>query len=663
MRVRRETRAFGASGGCGATCCAGVDEPPSRRPGEWIKEKKRVVDELVLAHAGVFHARPETTRFRHHKTRILPPRPSGRHAPFAFALASMAGKKKKSGGKKRGGDGGSTEEPDPFAAPEVGALTLENADRDLAIARLKTSTAAYRDAGDLLEAHVDALRDAVARERRDERDISDHLGRELIARQADVKRLYAEVEARETLLREEEARLDDVVASRVKACDAVTLELEARRAALVEREAEVKERRRERSRILEGLKTISQSISDDAASQRREAAAADAAARLDAAERRRANAAFAEETRRQLAALTSERLAETTRETVADHERKTRALVRTTKTTGRLLAAREAAAAHASRSGVDARVAEATLEAAERRAQALDAKTRELLRALDAIEERRRVERRARDENDEAYDEDAAALGASARGRPALLADLRRVERERDARRAEAARVRDAQETRREDPARFVSRALARYVFLKRDALVAEDDDDGDDDDESRRDPSADERAERVPSAASSASEGYGAGGRVVERDERSPSRVRRLGDLNRRRRLEAARFVLDELRATLETGADVYAFGGVGGEPPRPNSKPKPNSKPNSKPNAAAKRAAREAPTRDGDPATATTFTTRPASGAPVDAAPPPREIPNSTRGLVGMPMLAKAKDLPPIPSVAARWGARRPF
>ena len=144
----------------------------------------------------------------------------------------MAGKKKKSGGKKRGGDGGSTEEPDPFAAPEVGALTLENADRDLAIARLKTSTAAYRDAGDLLEAHVDALRDAVARERRDERDISDHLGRELIARQADVKRLYAEVEARETLLREEEARLDDVVASRVKACDAVTLELEARRAAL-----------------------------------------------------------------------------------------------------------------------------------------------------------------------------------------------------------------------------------------------------------------------------------------------------------------------------------------------------------------------------------------------------------------------------------------------
>ena len=575
----------------------------------------------------------------------------------------MAGKKKKSGGKKRGGDGGSTEEPDPFAAPEVGALTLENADRDLAIARLKTSTAAYRDAGDLLEAHVDALRDAVARERRDERDISDHLGRELIARQADVKRLYAEVEARETLLREEEARLDDVVASRVKACDAVTLELEARRAALVEREAEVKERRRERSRILEGLKTISQSISDDAASQRREAAAADAAARLDAAERRRANAALADETRRQLAALTSERLAETTRETVADHERKTRALVRTTKTTGRLLAAREAAAAHASRSGVDARVAEATLEAAERRAQALDAKTRELLRALDAIEERRRVERRARDENDEAYDEDAAALGASARGRPALLADLRRVERERDARRAEAARVRDAQGTRREDPARFVSRALARYVFLKRDALVAEDedDDDGDDDDESRRDPSADERAERVPSAASSASEGYGASGRVVERDERSPSRVRRLGDLNRRRRLEAARFVLDELRATLETGADVYAFGGVGGEPSRP--KPKPNSKPKPKPNAAAKRAAREASSRDGDPATATTFTTRPASGAPVDAAPPPREIPNSTRGLVGMPMLTKAKDLPPIPSVAARWGARRPF
>jgi hypothetical protein len=584
----------------------------------------------------------------------------------------MAGKKKKSGGKKRGGDGGSTEEPDPFAAPEVGALTLENADRDLAIARLKTSTAAYRDAGDLLEAHVDALRDAVARERRDERDISDHLGRELIARQADVKRLYAEVEARETLLREEEARLDDVVASRVKACDAVTLELEARRAALVEREAEVKERRRERSRILEGLKTISQSISDDAASQRREAAVADAAARLDAAERRRANAAFAEETRRQLAALTSERLAETTRETVADHERKTRALVRTTKTTGRLLAAREAAAAHASRSGVDARVAEATLEAAERRAQALDAKTRELLRALDAIEERRRVERRARDENDKAYDEDAAALGASARGRPALLADLRRVERERDARRAEAARVRDAQGTRREDPARFVSRALARYVFLKRDALVAEDEDEDEDDDEdededeSRRDPSADERAERVPSAASSASEGYGASGRVVERDERSPSRVRRLGDLNRRRRLEAARFVLDELRATLETGADVYAFGGVGGEPPRPKPKPnsKPNSKPKPKPNAAAKRVAREAPSRDGDPATATTFTTRPASGAPpVDAAPPPREIPNSTRGLVGMPTLTKAKDLPPIPSVAARWGARRPF
>ena len=55
--------------------------------------------------------------------------------------------------------------------------------------------------------------------------------------------------------------------------------------------------------------------------------------------------------------------------------------------------------------------------------------------------------------------------------------------------------------------------------------------------------------------------------------------------------------------------------------------------------------------------------FATRPASGAPVDAAPPPREIPNATRGLVGMPMLTKAKDLPPIPSVAARWGARRPF
>ena len=105
-------------------------------------------------------------------------------------------------------------------------------------------------------------------------------------------------------------------------------------------------------------------------------------------------------------------------------------------------------------------------------------------------------------------------------------------------------------------------------MFLKRDALVAEDEDEDEDDDESRRDPSADERAERVPSAASSASEGYGASGRVVERDERSPSRVRRLGDLNRRRRLEAARFVLDELRATLETGAGVYAFGGVGGNP-----------------------------------------------------------------------------------------------
>ena len=333
-------------------------------------------------------------------------------------------------------------------------------------------------------------------------------------------------------------------------------------------------------------------ISDDAASQRREAAAADAAA----ARRRRAPPRERRVRRGDQAPArgADERTARGDDARDGGGPRAQDARARSNdKNDGRLLAAREAAAAHASRSGVDARVAEATLEAAERRAQALDAKTRELLRALDAIEERRRVERRAREENDKAYDEDAAALGASARGRPALLADLRRVERERDARRAEAARVRNAQGTRREDPARFVSRALARYVFLKRDALVAEDEDEDEDDDESRRDPSADERAERVPSAASSASEGYGASGRVLERDERSPSRVRRLGDLNRRRRLEAARFVLDELRATLETGADVYAFGGVGGEPPRPKPKPKPkpNSKP--KPNAAAKRAA----------------------------------------------------------------------
>ena len=199
-------------------------------------------------------------------------------------------------------------------------------------------------------------------------------------------------------------------------------------------------------------------------------------------------------------------------------------------------------------------------------------------------------------------------------------------------------------------------------MFLKRDALVAEDEDEDEDDDESRRDPSADERAERVPSAASSASEGYGASGRVVERDERSPSRVRRLGDLNRRRRLEAARFVLDELRATLETGADVYAFGGVRGEPrDRTETETETELETETERGGEARgeggARARRRP-GDGD----YVYECVPPRARP-SRAPPPREIPNSTRGLVGMPMLTKAKDLPPIPSVAARWGARRPF
>ena len=573
----------------------------------------------------------------------------------------MAGKKKKSGGKKRGGDGGSTEEPDPFAAPEVGALTLENADRDLAIARLKTSTAAYRDAGDLLEAHVDALRDAVARERRDERDISDHLGRELIARQADVKRLYAEVEARETLLREEEARLDDVVASRVKACDAVTLELEARRAALVEREAEIKERQRERSRILEGLKTISQSISDDAAPQRREAAAAARAAR---ARRRRAPPRERRVRRGDQAPArgADERTARGDDARDGGGPRAQDARARSNdKNDGapsrrerrRRRTRRDRASTRASRRRRSRRPNDAPGRSTRRRANfCAPGRDRGTASRREARARRKRQGVRRR--------------RGGARGERG--ADRRfsrtsgRVERERDARRAEAARVRDAQGTRREDPARFVSRALARYVFLKRDALVAEDEDE---DGGRRRVASRSERRR---------ARREGAVRRVVRvRGVRRERRSRREGRAKPVSRSAPGRFesaaaarggAVRPRRAPRDArdGRRVYAFGGVGGGTPRPKPKPKPkpNSKP--KPNAAAKRAAREAPSRDGDRRRRRRLRRVPPRARPSRRAPPP-EIPNSTRGLVGMPMLTKAKDLPPIPSVAARWGARRPF
>ena len=333
---------------------------------------------------------------------------------------------------------------------------------------------------------------------------------------------------------------------------------------------------------------------------------------------------------------------------MADHERKTRARSND-ENDGRLLRRR---AGQQRRDRASTRVAEATLEAAERRAQALDAKTRELLRALDAIEERRRVERRAREENDKAYDEDAAALGASARGRPALLADLRRVERERDARRAEAARVRDAQGTRREDPARFVSRALARYVFLKRDALVAEDEDD----DERRARAAIRARRARREGAVRRVVRvrGYGASGELSRGTTKPVSR----SAPGRFESAAAARARVRPRRAPRDAEtAPTSRVRGVG--EPRDRNRNRTETETETERGGEARgEGGAFARRRPGDGDDVYDASARRAR----DAAPPPRGS-NSTRGLVGMPMLTKAKDLPPIPSVAARWGARRPF
>ena len=566
----------------------------------------------------------------------------------------------KKGGKKKGGAKKSGAEPDPFARPEVSDGALEVGEREVDIGHLKRELGAFQDASATLAIQNEALRSAVAREREDAKDVNDYLTAELLAKDSAVEALLAEVASREEQIRVARDTMEERVAAMVKTSEAETQVLLDELALLRGQEDAVRARQAEKARILDGLERVSQLLAAESHAQKSDLADAEGRHLRDKAHLRAEMDLTIRETALSLTRLTDEQLVVTTKRAIMENESKRESLGERTRTTERLSTAHEVIAAGRRAATLEAETAARTVDEMRARERALTRRAEVLTARLRAIEDARRAADCDAKEGEDAYDAAAAEMGRLQRERPARLAALAAARKERDATRRVAAALRERTGTRREDPACFVARTLGHFVAeLRTNFVSADDDDEGDEEDENDASRArGGVAAESDAVASTSSSEDDDIFGRSRATTKHAPGefagrtgpgrRIRRLSDLNRRQRVAAVDALMAELRKTRDDGDTGY-FGGVGGARPDPKiRKPVVPVTRTSRPVAKAPPAVRAEVKREAD-----------ASGTRrMESASSRAEVPNSVRRLVGMKPVAKADDLPPVPTIESRWG-----
>lgn len=565
----------------------------------------------------------------------------------------------KKGGKKKGGAKKSGAEPDPFARPEVSDGALEVGEREVDIGHLKRELGAFQDASATLAIQNEALRSAVAREREDAKDVNDYLTAELLAKDSAVEALLAEVASREEQIRVARDTMEERVAAMVKTSEAETQVLLDELALLRGQEAAVRARQAEKARILDGLERVSQLLAAESHAQKSDLADAEGRHLRDKAQLRAEMDLTIRETALSLTRLTDEQLVVTTKRAIMENESKRESLGERTRTTERLSKAHEVIAAGRRAATLEAETAARTVDEMHARERALTRRAEVLTARLRAIEDARRAVERDAKEGEDAYDAAAAEMGRLQRERPERLAALAAARKERDATRRVAAALRERTGTRREDPACFVARTLGHFVAeLRTNFVSADDDDEGDEEDEYENDASharGGVAAESDAVASTSSSEDDDIFGRSRATTKHAAGvpgptgrRIRRLSDLNRRQRVAAVDALMAELRKTRDDGDTGY-FGGVGGARPDPKiRKPVVPVARTSRPVAKVPPVVRVEVKREAD----VSDTRR------MESASSRAEVPNSVRRLVGMKPVAKADDLPPVPTIESRWG-----
>ena len=485
---------------------------------------------------------------------------------------------------------------DPSAELEVSA-GAQVGEREFAIGRLKTQLGEFQDASAVLEIQNETLRDAVAAEVEDARDVRAYLRRELVEAEALVNMLAASVAERES---EVEAQRDETESAYERARAAAAAANEAVVSKLERHDLEAKQRRareRDRARLLAAIDAVSDALASESRERRERAARLEGEALSERAALARRHERVIRQKRLRLLRRADAQLEVTTKRAISVRERRGGALAIAAVRAEREAREREAARRKSVRARAALETSRALVAAANERADALLASIASVESCIAAVERDRRAFARGGSQTRQ----DALVAGLEARGREASVAAARAdpagVERERDGARARLREAREENEARttpvsaRADAPRAV--AVGKEGFPGAAAMLA-----------------ASMEAARAATGLTSS---------ALESDED---------------------FAIGLRMETLDAFADALEARRIPGDASAPPEDVPGDDRPGTP------------PAEDVAPSREESKTPRRVESSPV---------PDAVRALVGMRALPKAKDLPPIPSFESRmllWG-----
>ena len=293
--------------------------------------------------------------------------------------------------KKKDAKGGGDDDkpPPPPELPELTSHQLEMNERALHAARLQISLDAFRTRTTSLERTNAALKAAVADTTRATSDVEEYLTWELAARREIVDELQARIDAKTRECEGETRGMEDRVRSARERADGETRELIARVDALRETEPDISRRRDDKTRILDGLAEVSETVARELHEMKANLHDLESALVRDRERLRAESAARVKETRLALMRLTDEELENTTRRVIARNERAAAELETTSRDADELAAKTKALAAEHERTKRELELQRALVRASTRREGDLracaDAMAREVGRSDIAI--------------------------------------------------------------------------------------------------------------------------------------------------------------------------------------------------------------------------------------------------------------------------------------
>ena len=225
--------------------------------------------------------------------------------------------------KKKDAKGGGDDDkpPPPPELPELTSHQLEMNERALHAARLQISLDAFRTRTTSLERTNAALKAAVADTTRATSDVEEYLTWELAARREIVDELQARIDAKTRECEGETRGMEDRVRSARERADGETRALTARVDALRETEPDISRRRDDKTRILDGLAEVSETVAKELHEMKANLRDLESALVRDRERLRAESAARIKATRLALVRLTDEELENTTRRVIARNER------------------------------------------------------------------------------------------------------------------------------------------------------------------------------------------------------------------------------------------------------------------------------------------------------------------------------------------------------